>query len=132
MAALANQPHDFISAATVGVVLAGGPEESALYDLLVPGEVAVLATGGDRGSALFTSHRVLVAERVGIISRRMAVKAFRRDAITAYSVDVDTLVTITLLGGSFGQAVLVFDEGFDPMKLSAWLGETLTGTPPTA
>ena len=132
MAAMANEPHDFITAATVGAVLAGGPEASALFDLLVQGETAVLAVGGDNGSALFTSHRVLVAERVGIISKRMAVKAFRRDAISAYSIDVDTLVTLNLLGGSFGKATLVFDEGFDPMMLSPWLGETLAGTTPTA
>lgn len=130
-AAMASQPHHFIPAAKVGAALAGGAEASVLFDLIVPGETAVLAVGGDNGSALFTSARVLVAEQVGIISKRMAVKAFRRDGISAYSIDVDTLVTVNLFGGNFGMATLIFDEGFDPMMLSQWLGETLVGTIPT-
>ena len=40
------------------------------------------------------------------------------------------MVSITLIG-SFGQAVLIFDAGFDPMQLSDWLGETLA-PPPSA
>ena len=88
----------------------------------------MFASGGDSGAALFTSARVIVAEQVGIMSKRLAVKAFRRDTILAYSIDPDAAVTLTLMGG-FGQALLVFDQGFDPMLLSDWLGETLA--PPT-
>ncbi len=124
-AALASQPHDFVTGATVGSVIEGGAETSSLFGLLVAGETADLATSGENGSALFTSARVIVAERVGIISKRFAVKAFRRDAISAFSIDADTLVTLTLFGGSFGKATLIFDEGFDPMQLSTWLGDTL-------
>ncbi len=118
-------PPVFVQGAMVGGLLAGGVEESALIGLLVPGETAQLATGGESGSALFTSARVLIAERVGILSKRLAVKAIRRDAIVAYTIDPDTLVTLTLQGGSFGTANLFFDNGFDPMHLSTWLGETL-------
>ncbi len=124
-AALASMPHDFITGATVGKVIESGAENSSLFGLLVSNETVAVATGGENGSALFTSARVIVAERKGIISKRFAVKAFRRDAISAFSVDADTLVTLTLFGGSFGKATLIFDEGFDPMQLSTWLGETL-------
>ena len=124
-AALASMPHDFIPAATVGNVIADAEENSTLFGLLVAGETAELATSGDNGAALFTSARVIVAERAGIISKRFVVKALRRDAISAFSIDADTLVTLTLFGGSFGKAVLIFDEGFEPMQLSTWLGETL-------
>lgn len=127
-AAMANTPHDFITAAQVGKAL-DDAESSSLFGLLVAGETVELATSGDNGSVLFTSARVLVAERVGIISKRFAVKAFRRDAISAFTIDADTLVTLTLFGGSFGKATLVFDEGFDPMQLSTWLGETLVDAP---
>lgn len=127
MAAMASSPHDFIPNAQVGGLIAGGPQDSSLFDLLVPGEAAVLATGGDNGAAMFTSARVLVAEQVGIVSKRFAVKAFRRDAISAFSIDSDKLVTLTVFGGSFGKATLIFDAGFDPMQLSTWLGETLAG-----
>lgn len=129
LVAMASTPHDFISGATVGGVLAAGPEASSLFDLLVDGETPVLATGGDSGSALFTSARVLVAERVGIMTKRFAVKSFRRDAISAFTIDADNTVTLTLLGGSFGKATIIFDEGFDPMQLSTWLGETLVNAP---
>lgn len=125
MAAMANQPHDFVTGATVGTVIEGGAENSSLFGLLVAGETVGLATSGENGSALFTSARVIVAERVGIISKRFAVKAFRRDAISAFAIDADTMVTLTLFGGSFGKAALIFDPGFDPMQLSTWLGETL-------
>lgn len=131
-AALASQPHDFITGATVGKVIAGGAEDSSLFGLLVPGETVDIATSGENGSALFTSARVIVAERIGIISKRFAVKAFRRDAISAFSIDGDTLVTLTLFGGSFGKATLIFDEDFDPMQLSTWLGETLVDVPAAA
>lgn len=107
----------------VGAALADA-NESSLAGLLVGSERALCASGGDSGAALFTSARVIVAEQVGIMSKRLAVKAFRRDAILAYSIDPDTLVTLTLMG-SFGQATIVFDQGFDPMLLSDWLGETL-------
>ncbi|MBL8656641.1 MAG: hypothetical protein JNJ92_04680 [Altererythrobacter sp.] len=127
-AAMASTPHDFISAATVGKPI-GVMSDSTLFGLLVRGETAELATGGENGSALFTSARVLVAQRVGIVSKRFAVKGFRRDAISAFSIDADTLVTLTLFGGSFGKATLIFDEGFDPMQLSTWLGETLVDAP---
>ena len=66
-----------------------------------------------------------------LLNKRRAVKAFRRDAICGYAIDADTMITLTLLGPSFGSAVLVFDEGFDPMTLSTWLGETLVGVPST-
>ncbi len=128
-AVLASMPHDFIAAATVGSVIAKAEENSTLFGLLVAGETAELATSGDNGSALFTSARVIVAERAGIISKRFVVKALRRDAISAFSIDADTLVTLTLLGGSFGKAALIFDEGFEPMQLSTWLGETLVPGP---
>lgn len=124
-AALASMPHDFITGATIGSVIADAGENSSLFGLLVAGETAELATSGDNGSALFTSARVIVAERAGIISKRFVVKAFRRDAISAFAIDADTLVTLTLFGGSFGKATLIFDEGFEPMQLSTWLGETL-------
>ena len=124
-AALASMPHEFIPAATVGNVIADAGENSTLFGLLVASETAELATSGDNGAALFTSARVIVAERAGIISKRFVVKALRRDAISAFSIDADTLVTLTLFGGSFGKAVLIFDEGFEPMQLSTWLGETL-------
>ena len=130
MAAMANSPYTMVGQATVGAQLSN-VEESALFGLLVAGETALLAAGGDDGDVLLTSARVIVAERVGIISKRRAVKAFRRSAISAYSIDADSKVSLTLLGPSFGSAVLVFDEGFDPMTLSSWLGETLVGVPST-
>lgn len=128
-ATLASMPHDFIAGATVGKVIADAGENSTLFGLLVAGERAELATSGDNGAALFTSARVIVAERAGIINKRFVVKAFRRDAISAFAVDADTLVTLTLFGGSFGKATLIFDEGFEPMQLSTWLGETLVPAP---
>ncbi|OBX18015.1 hypothetical protein A9995_13835 [Erythrobacter sp. QSSC1-22B] len=130
-AALASMPHDFITGATVGSVIADAEENSTLFGLLVAGETAELATSGENGSALFTSARVIVAERAGIISKRFVVKVFRRDAISAFSIDADTLVTLTLFGGSFGKATLIFDEGFEPMQLSTWLGETFVDAPAT-
>ena len=128
-AALASMPHDFITGATVGNMIADAGEDSTLFGLLVAGETTELATSGDNGAALFTSARVIVAERAGIINKRFVVKAFRRDAISAFSIDADTLVTLTLFGGSFGKATLIFDEGFEPMLLSTWLGETLVQGP---
>lgn len=125
MAAMASSPHAFVPSASVGRELAGGTDDSALLDLMVAGETAVLATAGDDGAALFTSARLLVTEQVGIMSKRFAVKCFRRDAINAFAIDADGKVTLTLYGGSFGYATLVFADGFDPMRLSAWLGETL-------
>ena len=127
-AAIASQPHDFVTGAQVGKPIAGGLAESSLVGLLVPGEEAVLAADGEAGGVLLTTARVLVAERVGILNKRMAVKSFRRDAITAFAIDVDRTVTVTLFGASFGKAALIFDEGFDPMLLTGWLGETLVGT----
>lgn len=128
-AALASMPHDFIAGATVGNVIDDAGENSTLFGLLVAGERAELATSGDNGSALFTSARVIVAERAGIINKRFVVKALRRDAISAFAIDADTLVALTLFGGSFGKATLIFDEGFEPMQLSTWLGETLAPRP---
>ena len=124
-AAMAAQSQMFIAGAMVGNVLDGGPESSDLYGLLVAGETAALATVGEGGSALFTSHRLLVAERKGMLSKRLAVKAIRRDGIATYAIDPDSIVSLTLSGGSFGTATLMFDPGFDPMHLTQWLGETL-------
>ena len=131
MAAMANSPYTMVGQALVGTLLTS-VEGSALFGLLVTGETALLAAGGEDGEVLFTSARVIVAERVGILNKRRAVKAFRRDAICGYAIDADTMISLTLLGPSFGSAVLVFDEGFDPMTLSTWLGETLVGVPSTA
>lgn len=91
---------------------------------MVEGERAIFASGGGDGAVLFTSSRVIVAEQVGIMNKRLAVKGFRRDSIFGYGIDPDKAVTLTL-HGYFGLAALVFDQGFDPMLLSPWLGETL-------
>lgn len=131
MAAMAASPHSLIGGAMVGRALAGGPGQSSLSGLLVAGETALFATEGDGGSALFTSSRVIVAEQAGLMKKRLTVKAFRRDSIIAYAIDPDSLVTLTLFGG-FGQVVLHFDAGFDPMHISDWLGETLAPPASTA
>ena len=123
MAAMASTAQMSVSGATVGSVLADA-NDSALAGLMVEGERAILASGGDDGAVLFTSTRVIVAEQVGIMNRRLAVKAFRRDMIFGYGIDPDKAVTLTL-HGHFGMAALVFDPGCDPMVLSQWLGETL-------
>lgn len=129
-AAMANAPYDLVTAALVGKPVAGPADQSSLAGLLVAGERAEFATEGEAGAALFTNARVIVAQRVGVLTKRLAVKAFPRGAIVAYSIDPDTLVTIELLGG-FGKATLIFDTGFDPMLLSQWLGETLVPGPNT-
>lgn len=100
--------------------------QSNLAGLMVPGEAPIVATSGEAGSALFTSHRVLVAQQTGILTKRLAVSVFRRDQILAYSIDPSDYVTLKLIG-AFGSATLLFDGGFDPMQLSSWLGETLVG-----
>lgn len=125
MASASGSPHEFVSMAMVGSTV---PEagESNLAGLLISGEAPILATSGDSGSALFTSHRVLVAQQTGILTKRLAVSVFRRDQILAYSIDPSEYVTLKLFG-SFGSATLMFDGGFDPMQLSSWLGETLVG-----
>ena len=127
MSATSNTPT-FIEHAKIGVVRDDWQTRSPLAALLVTGETVMLATVGNRGSALFTSQRLLVAEEAGILTKRPLVKAIRRGAIDAYVIDRDETVTLALRGGGFGTAVLEFeDEGFDPMLLTAWLGETLTG-----
>lgn len=128
-AAMTSSPYSLVGHARVGSTQHDGIEASPLLDMLVAGETPLLATSGEEGAALFTSARLLVAERVGILSKRRAVKVLRRRDITAYAIDADTDdATLTLLGAGFGMAVMVFDRGFDPMLLSAWLGETLTGS----
>lgn len=124
IAAMSSSPYSLSAGAQVGGILPNGVEDSPLIGLLVAGETALLGTSGEGGSVLFTSGRVIVAEQTGIMSKRLAVKAFRRDTIFAYTIDPDKAVTLTLFG-AFGQAALVFDPGFDPMLLSDWLGETL-------
>jgi hypothetical protein len=124
MAQIMNEPHSFIAGAMVGDLVDGGVDASPLAGLMVKGEQAIVATAGESGSALFTSHRLLVGQRAGIISKRLTVSSLRRDAVVAYSIDPDSFVTLELLG-VFGTATLMFDIGFDPMLLSHWLGETL-------
>jgi hypothetical protein len=132
MAAVMNTPHDFITGAMggakVGALVDGGAERSSLAGLLVAGERGLIATDGDEGASLFTSSRVIVAQQVGIMKKRLSVAAIRRDTILGYSIDPSSHVTLILLG-AFGRATLMFDEGFDPMHLSSWLGETLAGQP---
>ena len=123
MAAMSSTAQLSVSGAMVGSALPDA-NDSALAGLMVEGERAIFASGGNDGAVLFTSSRVIVAEQVGIMNKRLAVKAFRRDAIFGYGIDPDKAVTLTL-HGYFGLAALVFDQGFDPMLLSPWLGETL-------
>ncbi len=123
MAAMSSTAQMSVSGAMVGSALPDA-NDSALAGLMIDGERAIFASGGDDGAVLFTSSRVIVAEQVGIISKRLAVKSFRRDAVFGYGIDPDRAVTLTL-HGYFGMAALVFDQGFDPMLLSPWLGETL-------
>ncbi len=123
MAAMSTTSQLSVSGAMVGSALPDA-NDSALAGLMVDGERAIFASAGADGAVLFTSSRVIVAEQVGIMSKRLAVKAFRRDAIFGYGIDPDKFVTLTL-HGYFGLAALVFDQGFDPMLLSPWLGETL-------
>lgn len=123
MAAMTSSPYTLVGAAMVGGAIEN-VEDSQLIGLLVSGEEAILAAGGEDGAVLFTSTRVIVAEQSGIINKRLAVKAFRRDAIVSYAIDPDKLVNLTLFG-AFGQVSLYFETGFDPMLLSQWLGETL-------
>ena len=123
MAAMASAPYTLSGGASVGSALTN-VQDSPLIGLLVAGERGLFGTSGESGSVLFTSTRVIIAEQAGILSKRLAVKAFRRDSIFAYAIDPDKAVTLTLFG-AFGQAMLVFDAGFDPMLLSDWLGETL-------
>lgn len=122
MAAMSSTSQLSISGAMVGSALQNA-NDSALAGLLVEGERAIFASGGNDGAVLFTSSRVIVAEQVGIMNKRLAVKAFRRDAIFGYGIDPDKAAILTL-HGRFGQAALVFDQGFDPMFLSPWLGDT--------
>lgn len=122
-AAMASSPYTLVGAAMVGSAIEN-VEDSQLIGLLVSGEEPILAAGGEDGAVLFTSTRVIVAEQSGIISKRLAVKAFRRDAIVSYAIDPDKLVNLTLFG-AFGQVSLYFETSFDPMLLSQWLGETL-------
>lgn len=124
LAAMSSTPYALSGGAQVGGALPNGVEDSPLTGLLVAGEEALLGASGESGAVLFTSARVIIAEQTGIMSKRLAVKAFRRDTIFAYTIDPDKAVTLTLLG-AFGQAALVFDPGFDPMLLSDWLGATL-------
>jgi hypothetical protein len=126
-AAIASQPYDFISSAMVGDVVAD-PSQSQLSGLLLQGENAILATEGEAGCALFSDTRLLVGHQAGILSKRLAVKSLRRDGIIAYSIDPDTHVLLELLG-NFGKATLYFESSFNPMHLSQWLGQTLTGSP---
>lgn len=123
IAAMSSSPYTLSGGAMVGGAL-DSVEDSPLLGLLVRDETALLATSGEGGSALFTSGRVIIAEEAGILSKRLAVKAFRRNSIFAYTIDPDKAVSLTLFG-AFGQALMVFDPGFDPMLLSDWLGETL-------
>ncbi len=131
MAAVMNTPHEFITGAMggvpVGKAVDGGPGGSSLAGLLVEGEQGLIATQGDDGASLFTSTRVIVAQQIGLLKKRLSVAAVRRNTILGYSIDPSSQVTLVLLG-SFGKATLMFDEGFDPMHLSQWLGETLAGT----
>ena len=127
MAAMASTPHSFVEGARVGELLAGGPEESPLIGLLVAGERAELAAAGENGAVLLTNTRVIVAQETGMMKKRLAVKAIRRDAITGYTIDPADTVALTLQGGSFGTINIIFDAGFDPMQLSTWLGDTLVG-----
>ena len=127
MAAMASQPHSFVSGAKVGSLLEGGVDDSPLSGLLVDGERGDLAAAGEKGAVLFTTARVIIAEETGVMSKRLAVKAIRRDAITSYIIDPAEAVSLTLQGGSFGTVNIIFDAGFDPMQLSTWLGETLVG-----
>lgn len=121
--AMTSSPYTLVGAAMVGSAIEN-VEDSQLSGLVVSGEEPILAAGGEDGAVLFTSTRVIVAEQSGIISKRLAVKAFRRDAIVSYTIDPDKLVNLTLFG-AFGQVDLYFETGFDPMLLSQWLGETL-------
>ena len=123
MAAMSSTAHISVSGAMVGSALPDA-NDSALAGLMIEGERAIFASGGEDGAVLFTSSRVIIAEQVGIMSKRLAVKAFRRDTVFGYGIDPDKAVTLTL-HGHFGLAALVFDQGFDPMLLSPWLGETL-------
>lgn len=125
-AAMAGEPYEFISVAMVGDIVAD-PSQSQLFGLLLPNEVAILATKGEEGCALFTSSRLLVGLQVGILSKRLSVKSLRRDGIIAYSIDPDTLVALELIG-NFGKAMLFFDKGFNPMRLSEWLGQAVAGS----
>ena len=126
MAAMSSASQLTITGAMVGTALAD-PNDSALAGLMVEGKRALFASGGDDGAVLFTSSRVIVAEQVGIMSKRLAVKAFRRSMIFGYGIDPDKAVTLTL-HGQFGLAALVFNPGFDPMLLSQWLGDTLAAS----
>ncbi|MGL5838002.1 MAG: hypothetical protein ACRCY3_05805 [Sphingorhabdus sp.] len=126
LAAVASQPYDFVTSAMVGSIVPDA-EKSQLSPLLLPQEKAILATAGELGCALFTSHRLLVGEQTGIMTKRLAVKVLRRDTIMAYTIDPHDLVTMELIGG-FGHATLNFDKDFNPMALSEWLGETLIGS----
>lgn len=127
LAAMSGTPHSFVAGARVGRLLEGGVDDSPLSGLMVAGERGELAAAGDKGAVLFTNARVIIAEEAGVMSKRLAVKAIRRDTISSYVIDPADTVALTLQGGSFGTVNIVFDAGFDPMQLSTWLGETLVG-----
>jgi hypothetical protein len=127
MSATTGLPYDFVTMAMVGDTIDGDASNSSLSALLVDGEKAILATNGDSGCTLFTSTRVIIGQKAGILTKRLAVSALRRNSILAYSIDPSDVVTLDLLG-SFGKATLLFDGSFNPMLLSSWLGETLSST----
>ena len=122
-------PQNYFEGLSVGGVAGAAAAREQLDALLLPGETVAFAVGGDDGAALFTDRRLIISTEAGLLNRRRMVRVIARSAIGAFSIDVENVVNLTLLGKDFGTAQLLMDKGFDPIKLSQWLSQPMTASP---
>lgn len=105
----------------------GDAARDQLGSLLLEGEGVHFATGGEKGAALFTDRRILIASEAGVFTKRSVVTMVRRAAIDGVTIDSSDKLTVQCSGRGFGSFYLSFDGATAPEGLARWFAEGMAG-----
>lgn len=97
--------------------------------LLIDDEEIVLATKGIRDGAVFTTKRIIIVNKQGLLGKKIEFASIPLRAITAFSIEnsgtFDLDAEVKIYGSGWGRAEMQFTRGFDVRKIAAYLARTL-------
>jgi hypothetical protein len=120
-----SMPSSFIEGVELGGEDGGQQTINQLQPLLSAGERVVLATGGEKGGALFTDKRIIVLANAGIFSKRSVIHFIRAAAIDGVTIDPSSALVLRIAGRGFVNLVLSFESEMDPTKIAQWCAEAM-------
>lgn len=97
--------------------------------LLDEGEEIVIATKGIRDGAVFTSKRIIIVNKQGLMGKKIEFASIPLRTISAFSIEnsgtFDLDAEVKIYGTGWGRAEMQFTRGFDVRKIAAYLARTL-------